>query len=221
MNASPSCEDASVIRVLIVARSLIMQSGLEALMSREPTIQVVGCTANLSTLEPSLRTQQPDVILLEFALLTDADGESITALQDEVAIALLVTPTDAYPATTLLQSGIRAILPMDITADEMIVAVEAIATGLVVLHPEISETLLKGLAEASDPEVSADAPLTPREIEVLQLLATGLGNKAIARQLNISEHTVKFHISSIFSKLNATSRTEAVTVGMRQGLIFI
>lgn len=210
-----------MIRVLIVARSLIMQSGLEALMSREPTIQVVGCTANLSTLEPSLRTQQPDVILLEFALLADADGESIAVLQDEVAIALLVTSNDDYPATTLLQSGIRAILPMDITADEMIVAVEAIATGLVVLHPEISETLLKGLTEAHDPEISTDAPLTPREIEVLQLLATGLGNKAIARQLNISEHTVKFHISSIFSKLNATSRTEAVTVGMRQGLIFI
>nr|WP_242045938.1 response regulator transcription factor [Leptolyngbya sp. FACHB-16] len=103
----------------------------------------------------------------------------------------------------------------------MIVTVEAIATGLVVLHPEVAEALLKGLAEPDEPEVASDAPLTPREIEVLQLLATGLGNKAIARQLNISEHTVKFHISSIFSKLNATSRTEAVTLGMRQGLIFI
>ncbi|MBD2156155.1 LuxR C-terminal-related transcriptional regulator [Leptolyngbya sp. FACHB-16] len=210
-----------MIRVLIVARSLIMQAGLEALMTREPTIQVVGRTAELSTLEQSLRTQQPDVVLLEFALLMDTDLELLTTVHDEAAIALLVTPNESYSAATLLQSGIRAIIPMDVTTDEMIVTVEAIATGLVVLHPEVAEALLKGLAEPDEPEVASDAPLTPREIEVLQLLATGLGNKAIARQLNISEHTVKFHISSIFSKLNATSRTEAVTLGMRQGLIFI
>nr|WP_242043558.1 response regulator transcription factor [Leptolyngbya sp. FACHB-671] len=105
----------------------------------------------------------------------------------------------------------------------MILTVEAIAAGLVVLHPDVSDVLLQELPESNEPVHSEDldAPLTPREVEVLQLLATGLGNKAIARQLNISEHTVKFHISSIFSKLNASSRTEAVTLGMRQGLIFI
>ena len=64
-------------------------------------------------------------------------------------------------------------------------------------------------------------PLTPREVEVLHMLAEGLGNKTIARRLGISEHTVKFHVGSIFSKLNASSRTEAVTVGVRQGLVML
>lgn len=211
-----------MIRVLIVARSLIMQAGLEAMLMGEPAIQVVGRTADLTTLEQFLRSPRADVIVLEFALLTETDLEMLTS-QEEVAIALLVTPTESYSAITLLKSGVRAILPLDITADEMILTVEAIAAGLVVLHPDISDVLLQELPEANEPihPEDLDAPLTPREVEVLQLLATGLGNKAIARQLSISEHTVKFHISSIFSKLNASSRTEAVTLGMRQGLIFI
>ncbi|MBD2057536.1 response regulator transcription factor [Oculatella sp. FACHB-28] len=211
-----------MIRVLIVARSLIMQAGLEAMLIHEPTIQVVGRTADLTTLEQFFRSQQIDVVVLEFALLTDTNLEMLTS-QEEVAIALLVSPTEAYSAIALLRSGVRAILPLDITTDEMILTVEAIAAGLVVLHPDVSDILLQELPESNEPVQSEalDAPLTPREVEVLQLLATGLGNKAIARQLNISEHTVKFHISSIFSKLNASSRTEAVTMGMRQGLIFI
>ncbi|WP_199313880.1 response regulator transcription factor [Leptolyngbya sp. FACHB-671] len=222
MNVNPACEEAPVIRVLIVTRSLIMQAGLEAMLVREPTIQVVGRTVDLTTLEQFFRSQQTDVVVLEFALLTDTNLEMLTS-QEEVAIALLVTPTEAYSATALLKSGVRAILPLDITTDEMILTVEAIAAGLVVLHPDVSDVLLQELPESNEPVHSEDldAPLTPREVEVLQLLATGLGNKAIARQLNISEHTVKFHISSIFSKLNASSRTEAVTLGMRQGLIFI
>ncbi|MBD1867073.1 response regulator transcription factor [Cyanobacteria bacterium FACHB-471] len=211
-----------MIRVLIVTRSLIMQAGLEAMLVREPTIQVVGRTVDLTTLEQFFRSQQTDVVVLEFALLTDTNLEMLTS-QEEVAIALLVSPTEAYSAIPLLKSGVRAILPLDITTDEMILTVEATAAGLVVLHPDVSDVLLQELPESNEPVHSEelDAPLTPREVEVLQLMATGLGNKAIARQLNISEHTVKFHISSIFSKLNASSRTEAVTLGMRQGLIFI
>lgn len=213
-----------MIRVLIGARSLIMQTGLEAMMTREPMIQVVGRVADLSTMEQAFRSQPPDVVVLELALLTEAHLEQLTALQEEVAIAVLVTSTESYSVTMLLQSGVQAILPLDVTPDEIILTIEAIAAGLVVLHPEVSNALLRELPESHQPEVLSDAlnaPLTPREIEVLQLLATGLSNKAIARQLHLSEHTVKFHISSIFTKLNATSRTEAVTVGMRQGLIFI
>jgi len=217
-----------VIRVLIVAHSPIMQAGLEAMITREPTIQVVGRVENLDILEQSCRTQQPDVVVLEFALLSDADREILTTLETELAIALLITSTESAAAAMLLQSGVRAILPIDVTPDEMLLAIAAIATGLIVLHPDVSEALLPYLSQMGEPEEPADdlthdlnTPLTPREIEVLQLLATGLGNKAIARQLNISDHTVKFHISSIFSKLNVSSRTEAVTLAMRQGLIFV
>jgi len=204
-----------VIRILIAARSSIVQAGLEAMITREPTLQIVGRITALAALESSLGSGHPDAIVLEAALLADTHLE--------VAIALLVAPTESYSATTLLPLGVKAILPIDVTADELILAVEAISVGLIVLHPDISDALLHELPSSSGSELPpdlVDTPLTPRELELLQLLATGLGNKAIARQMNISEHTVKFHISSIFCKLNASSRTEAVMLGMRLGLIF-
>ena len=212
-----------MIRILIAARSSIVQAGLEAMITREPTLQIVGRITALAALESSLCSEQPDAIVLEAALLTDSHLETLAVLQQEVAIALLVAPTESYSATTLLPLGVKAILPIDVTADELILTVEAISVGLIVLHPDVSDALLHEQPSSSGSELPFDfveTPLTPRELELLQLLATGLGNKAIARQMNISEHTVKFHISSIFCKLNASSRTEAVMLGMRLGLIF-
>jgi two-component system, NarL family, response regulator YdfI len=103
-----------------------------------------------------------------------------------------------------------------------VAAIETAAAGFVVLHPDTVDALLP--AASSAPRTLPGLPqqtLTPREIEVLGMIAEGMGNKEIAWRLGISEHTVKFHISSIFAKLNATSRTEAVTVGIRQGLIML
>lgn len=122
-----------------------------------------------------------------------------------------------------LRLGIRAILPRSATAEEILQTAIAAAAGLVVLHADAIDVLLPGLP-AVGRSVDASTPLqalTAREIEVLGMLAEGLGNKAIAKRLNISEHTVKFHVSSIFTKLNASSRTEAVTLGARQGLIML
>lgn len=119
-----------------------------------------------------------------------------------------------------LRLGIRAILPSDVSSDELINAIKATSAGLTVLHPELLNAFTSVLSVAR----STDSPstvLTAREIEVLEMLAEGLGNKAIARRLNLSEHTVKFHISSIFSKLNVSSRTEAVILGARQGWILL
>ncbi|NWF62258.1 MAG: response regulator transcription factor [Fischerella sp.] len=118
---------------------------------------------------------------------------------------------------------IRGVLLNVCTESEIIATVEAVASGLVVLHPDAVEYLL------NLPELSASNPallnpvqaLTPREIEVLDMLGSGLSNKAIAKRLQISEHTVKFHISSIFQKLGVSTRTEAVTVGVRLGLIML
>jgi DNA-binding NarL/FixJ family response regulator len=118
--------------------------------------------------------------------------------------------------------GVQAILPRSATAEEIVPTVVAAAAGLVVLHPDIFDSLLPVLpSTARTLPTSPLQALTPREIEVLGMLAEGLGNKAIAGRLSISEHTVKFHVSSIFTKLNASSRTEAVTLGARQGLIML
>jgi NarL family two-component system response regulator YdfI len=113
-----------------------------------------------------------------------------------------------------LRSGVRGILPRDLATTEILAAIEAAAAGLVVLHPHAVE-----VATARPVSAVAMETLSPREIEVLRLMADGSSNKTIAWRLSISEHTVKFHVNSIFSKMHAGSRTEAVTLGLRQGLI--
>jgi DNA-binding NarL/FixJ family response regulator len=123
---------------------------------------------------------------------------------------------DALPADA------TAILPRNAMPGEIVVCIEAVAAGLCVLSPEM---LARLLAERKPARQTASGlpfeTLTLREIEVLAMLADGLGNKEIARQLDISDNTVKFHLSSIFGKLGATNRTEAVMLGMRYGFIMV
>jgi DNA-binding NarL/FixJ family response regulator len=117
---------------------------------------------------------------------------------------------------------VRAVLPRDSSAQEIAAALEAVTQDLVAITPEVLETLLPTASEDREEESEyLQEPLTSRETEVLALLAEGAGNKEIATNLNISEHTAKFHVSSILSKLGAATRTEAVTRGYRLGLIFI
>jgi len=150
-----------VIRILIAARSSIVQAGLEAMITREPTLQIVGRITALAALESSLCSGHPDAIVLEAALLTDTHLETLAVLQQEVAIALLVAPTESYSATTLLPLGVKAILPLDVTADELILTVEAISAGLIVLHLDVSDALLHELPSSSGSELPEDLVDTP------------------------------------------------------------
>ena len=214
-----------MIRVLMSATSEIVRAGLKALLTSSPGLAVVGSAPDVVTLAHQAEDQQPDVILAE---LEPPDDDTMAALfalgMGSPPPAIVVLADDAYPAwaAEALRAGIRAILPRQASASEIIAAVEAAAAGLVVLHREALESLLLMPSTASRalPAMPIQA-LTPREIEVLSMLAEGLGNKAIAWRLDISEHTVKFHVGSILAKLNAASRTEAVTLGIRQGLIML
>jgi len=124
-----------------------------------------------------------------------------------------------------LPAGVRAVLPRNITSTEIAAAIEAVAAGLYVFHPADIDSIptLRPPQSETVPELGEPLVehLTPREIEVLQLLSAGLGNKEIATRLNISEHTAKFHVASIMGKLGAATRTEAVTLGIRHGLVMI
>jgi DNA-binding NarL/FixJ family response regulator len=114
------------------------------------------------------------------------------------------------------------ILPLEASAEELLAAVRALHEGLLVGSPALVEPLITRLSGREHEELEPlPEPLTGRETEVLQLLAQGLGNKGIAAALSISEHTVKFHVSAIYAKLGAASRTEAVRMGVRQGLIVL
>jgi DNA-binding NarL/FixJ family response regulator len=134
--------------------------------------------------------------------------------------ALVILSGETQPVWTheAVRLGVRALLPRDASAAEILAAVEAAGSGLAVVDPRELDSWLA----ASPAPAGADAPsLTARELEVLRMMADGAANKAIAWKLGISEHTVKFHVASILGKLHAGSRTEAVTLGIRQGLVLL
>jgi NarL family two-component system response regulator YdfI len=208
-----------VIRLLIAAPSAIVRAGLESMGARGAGIEVVGAVG-LAGLSAGIDRHQPEVVLAAIEAHHDEPPDELIALAGRAgAPAIVVLAPDLQSSWTgdALRSGIRAVLPGDLGPREILAAVEAAAAGLAVLHPQDIPALV---AERPLPTAQAQ-PLTPREIEVLAMLAEGHGNKTVAWKLGISEHTAKFHVASILSKLNAGTRTEAVTLGIRRGLIFI
>lgn len=216
----------SVTRVLVVATDLIVRAGLESIIRANPELVVVGSSSDVTTISTFIAERSPDVVLMELRLDDEEPvSEKLLALSVSPPIPAIVVLADYLHGdwtTEALRLGVQGVLPRSATAEEIVPTVIAAAAGLVVLHSDIFDSLLPVLPPSArtlpSPPLQA---LTPREIEVLAMLSEGLGNKAIARRLGISEHTVKFHVSSIFSKLNASSRTEAVTLGARQGLIML
>jgi two-component system, NarL family, response regulator YdfI len=211
-----------VIRVFIVASSALARAGLQNL-SANRAIKVVGTAASLASLEGPLA--EPDVLLVDVS--GEGDEEVIETLSEsnlamEIPVILLADETFAAKSSAALSAGIRAILPIELSAEQLLASLEAVAAGLVVMHPTQMAAAFPATATAASralPDLAE--PLTRREREVLQMLASGLGNKEIAARLNISDHTAKFHVASIMGKLGAGSRTEAVAMGIRRGLILL
>jgi DNA-binding NarL/FixJ family response regulator len=212
-----------VIRVFIVAASPLARAGLENLLAARD-VEVVASSGTLEALSEMLADAAPDVILI------DSSGEpfeprleSILAsgLASDVSVVLLGDGMNPGAAGEALRAGIRAALPGDISPDQLVAALHAVATGLLVVHAsQADETIPAGSATPSTLDELTES-LTRREREVLQMLAAGLSNKEIAARLGISEHTVKFHVASILGKLGAASRTEAVSLGIRRGLVLL
>jgi DNA-binding NarL/FixJ family response regulator len=165
----------------------------------------------------------PEVLLMVVDGRADESPEELLALPESagtLAVVLLTADPQAGWVPEALRSGVRAVLRLDVSATEIVAAIEAAAAGLAVLDPQDLQALLP--AASSDRLPAEGAPLealTPREIEVLRMMAEGFGNKIIAGRLGISEHTAKFHVASVMGKLGAASRTEAVTTGIRRGLV--
>jgi DNA-binding NarL/FixJ family response regulator len=212
-----------VIRVFIVAASTLARAGLESLLAARD-VEAVGRSATLEALADQLSDAAPDVILV------DSSGESFETLMEsinasglasDVNVVILgdgLTPTTSADA---LRAGVRAALPGEISAQQLAAAMQAVASGLVVLHPALANHIAPGRTASSPALNELAESLTPREREILQMLAAGLSNKEIASRLKISEHTAKFHVASILGKLGAASRTEAVSLGIRRGLVLL
>jgi NarL family two-component system response regulator YdfI len=207
-----------VITVLVAARRAAARARLEALVAGSRAIRLMAGPPGVLLAE-QVRTLRPDVVLL------DLDGEQIdTALHGLRSARAGIIVLDDDPRQALLDEPsvrgvLRGVLPRDAGTSEILAAIQAVAAGLVALHPEaLDAPRRRGPARAtSDPA----EPLTARELEVLGMLAEGLGNKAIASRLAISSHTAKFHVAAIMGKLGARSRTEAVALAMRRGLVAI
>jgi two-component system, NarL family, response regulator YdfI len=220
-----------VTRVLVVASSPVTRAGLESILLHEEggrRFTVVGSSASSSMLMEQVEELEPQVVLLELA----SPDEPLVPPGERGAAPALVVLTDAGDGSWVsdaLRMGAHAILPRNAGPGEIVAAVAAAAVGLVTLPPSAVDALLStpvgGSATAESIGGARDGmtrvALTPRETEVLGMLAEGLANKQIAVRLGISEHTVKFHVASVYAKLGVASRTEAVRAGVRGGLVVL
>jgi len=212
-----------VIRVFIVAASPLIRAGLQSMLA-DSRFDIVGSAADLESLSGQFVDVEPDVVLVEAA--TYAQEELLNALevaelaQEYPVILLSQQPKTAW-LSKALRAGVRAVLPRDVAPEQLRAALEAAAAGLVVIHNSELDTVLSATVGPSAPLDELLEPLTRREREVLQMLAAGLANKEIAARLAISDHTVKFHVASILGKLGASTRTEAVSAGIRRGLVML
>jgi len=212
-----------VKRVVIIAQSEVTRAGLEAVISSGPDLVVAASSPDESALD-GLVDVKVDVLLLVLMHHTEEALSAVASLSEQAGAPLVVLTDGFDPAWSgaALRSGARAILSSEATSAEILLAIEAASLGLLILPGTASDTLLaEAPTQVHSPPAGNAQKLTPREMEILGMIAEGLGNKEIAWRLDISEHTVKFHIGSIFTKLGAQSRTEAVTIGVRHGLIMI
>jgi DNA-binding NarL/FixJ family response regulator len=226
-----SSEETDPIQVFVVASSQAMRAGLRSLLSGGAGLLVSGEAAGLAE-GTTYSWMKVDVLLVvaaengAHAVLRELQA-GLSGGEPFPALLLLSDETLSHQAFMDLPLRAWGILPVDVSADELSAAVYALHEGLIVTAPHLFNRLLARRPQTDEvlsfnlseqPVVEA---LSGRETEVLQFLAQGLANKQIAIALGISEHTVKFHVSSIFARLGAANRTEAVSIGARRGLILL
>jgi len=182
-----------------------------------------------STLLFRARSDNPDVIVIvseESFPAAWGDNSSLEEAFSDTPTVLLAGTLSAAITRNASRLKIRSVLPLDIATDQLVAAIAATVAGFAVTLPQPffpdGGNIQRIRPEPSNPaQLSLAEHLTAREVEVLRLVALGQGNKEVAAQLNVSEHTVKFHVSSVLAKLGARSRTEAVTIGILRGLVTI
>lgn len=212
-------------RVLIISPSAITQAGLSAIIAEESAADTNGSANRWQVVnaaaQPLVEGWAADCALVSWPMV--GDGLSELDLINDLAMPV-VALIDAWSDVALLEllQGRVGLLPGQASGAEIVAALDAAVAGLVAVHPTLLESLLPlpGSIQSAAPSHQTEA-LTPREVEVLTMLAEGLSNKAIARQLHLSEHTIKYHTTAIFAKLNVSSRTEAAIAGARAGFILL
>ncbi len=201
-----------VIPIAVLGEDALARAGLAGGLGRELGLQVVGQFSPLDAREAA--ASRARVLLWDAGTAPQFAPE---ALDRELAIPVLALVTQARMAADALAAGVRGVLRRDATPPRIAAAIQALAAGLMVLDPVFAAALHPARSERGRPI----DPLTPRETEVLQHLVRGLSNKQIAAALHISEHTAKFHVNAVYSKLGVSGRTDAVVRAARLGLVVL
>ncbi len=207
----------AVLNLLIVADDPLAQAGLSLMLAQEADGEVIAHVNRADLAEELADGLKPDVIIWDVGWEIPAQLPEWSEIGVPVIALLPPLWPDEMVIHSLWNRGVKAFLARQVDGAMLMAAAHTAVHHLVVLDNEIAAALLSTNQQEIEHEVVE--PLTPREKEVLQLLAEGLTNKAIARQLHISEHTVKFHVNAIMVKLNAQSRTDAVVRATRWGIL--
>jgi DNA-binding NarL/FixJ family response regulator len=204
------------VRVFVVAPTPMARAGLRSMLAtvEGPEVRVVGEASSAPESDPESALSEAEVVLVADEELLE---ETALAVADDGTQAILLLSEEDHPVSRLRALPLRGwgLVSPGAPPEELAAAIAAVAQGLIVLPKPLTERLLQ---EPAVVEELSDPP-TDREREVLELLGRGLSNKLIARELHISEHTVKFHVSSLYTKLGVTNRAEAVSQGARHGFI--
>ena len=212
-----------MIRVLVWTKSGITRAGLEAIVQADTRFELAGGGTRSADLVTAIHEFPPDVVLLDLA--DTSFTRLLPGFADHPAapaVVVLLEIMRRADVLRLLQAGVRVVIARESHPREIAAALHAAHDGLAAFSPEILDVLLPTSSELTGADqLPPGEPLTDRESAVLALMAEGAGNREIASRLHISEHTVKFHVSSILNKLGAATRTEAVSRGYKEGLILM
>lgn len=204
-------------RILIVDDHSVVRQGLQMFLALDPEIEVVGEVSNGAEAVEFVKRVKPDVVLMDL-LMPVMDGIEATKIirreYPDTEVIALTSVLEDNAVVGAVRAGAIGYLLKDTEADELVRAIKAAAAGQVQLSPKAAERLMREVRAPESPE-----KLTDRETDVLRLLAEGKANKEIARELTISETTVKTHVSNILMKLDVPSRTQAALYAVRIGLV--
>jgi len=205
------------IRVLIVDDHAVVRRGLRAFLDLQPDVEVVGEAVDGASAEAMSARLGPAVVLMDL-VMPDTDGiatiRRLRASREKPTVLVLTSFLDDVHVFAALQAGAAGYLLKDVQPDELVRAIRQVHQGESALHPKVAARLVQHTAQPA-----GFADFTPRERDVLRLLAEGFANKEIARRLSLSEKTAKTHVSNILQKLGVADRTQAALLAVRRGLV--
>ncbi|MFN7087585.1 MAG: response regulator [Burkholderiales bacterium] len=216
----------SKLRIFLIDDHNLFRSGVKALLVRQPDFEVVGEAADGLEGLKRAREIRPDVVLLDLHMPGISGREAVKMLVEELPqarVLMLTVSEDAEDLLDTLRSGAHGYLLKNIDAEYLVDAIRRAARGEAVMSPQMTSKLVQGLrtggAEVVLPEGDDKVRISPREREVLALLARGASNKEMARELDLAESTVKIHVQNILRKLNLSSRVQAAVYAVEHGII--